>query len=481
MPALDYTEMFKPKRNRFGLPQSALPVGYDDESDDDELEEASMPMGPQPTGDRRPMDERLPTEGPNPDLGRGSSAPNLSTLGRTIENRGRGARPFPQRRSDLGMGAYEDNGEVKKMSKWEKALGMISSGVAGFGAGAGAGMRVSRDYFDRPYNEALGRAQTEEAQRVRENEELGRSEDRSLRRRQIEAEAARDEASARIAGQARPSVTAAGTVTTDKGVMQWNPDTRRYDIPVGGRPVSERTDPQEEQDWEWFQKNPPIDPKTKKPYPVDRGGFRAWQDSRKVANQVTVVNARSAADRPLTNAQRIQEERRLRSELRDDLKDMDIPRLESAAKTIRVFGDRAIKEGSGAATDGIIVAFNKMIDAGSVVRESEFARTLQIGSLVDRLQGMVSRITVGQRLAPPVIKDLHDTAMALDAELQKYRKNAEEHYRNLATDIGVNPDHVMRAPSMSSPSGPAVGTVVNGHRFKGGDPNDKSNWEKVVK
>jgi hypothetical protein len=30
-----------------------------------------------------------------------------------------------------------------------------------------------------------------------------------------------------------------------------------------------------------------------------------------------------------------------------------------------------------------------------------------------------------------------------------------------------------------APSGPAVGSVVSGYRFKGGDPKDKTNWEKV--
>ena len=30
-----------------------------------------------------------------------------------------------------------------------------------------------------------------------------------------------------------------------------------------------------------------------------------------------------------------------------------------------------------------------------------------------------------------------------------------------------------------SPNAPAVGTVKNGYKFNGGDPNNKSNWEKV--
>ena len=247
MPAIDFASMFKKKKRNFSaIPGSILDTdpSYQAEDDLGGGENGSTWNNP-PEGDRQPWDERLPgglrVDEAVRSLGRGSSRPDLSTLGRTIEDRGRGARPFPQRRSDLGMGAYEENGEVKKMGKWEKALGLISSGVAGFGGGVGAGQRVSRDYFDRPYNEALGRAKTEEAQRQQEVEELGKREDRGLRRRQIEAEAARDEAAARAAAAPRAR-SAPGTITTDKGIMQWNPETERYDIPAGSKPSTERPD-----------------------------------------------------------------------------------------------------------------------------------------------------------------------------------------------------------------------------------------------
>jgi hypothetical protein len=38
---------------------------------------------------------------------------------------------------------------------------------------------------------------------------------------------------------------------------------------------------------------------------------------------------------------------------------------------------------------------------------------------------------------------------------------------------------LMGAPTAAPTGAPAVGTVMQGYRFKGGNPADKNNWEKV--
>ena len=35
------------------------------------------------------------------------------------------------------------------------------------------------------------------------------------------------------------------------------------------------------------------------------------------------------------------------------------------------------------------------------------------------------------------------------------------------------------AVASGAPSVPAVGAVINGNRFRGGNPNDRNSWEKV--
>ncbi len=45
------------------------------------------------------------------------------------------------------------------------------------------------------------------------------------------------------------SETEGKTITTDQGVMQWNPDTKRYDIPVGGAPVKQNVKDEDVSDY----------------------------------------------------------------------------------------------------------------------------------------------------------------------------------------------------------------------------------------
>jgi hypothetical protein len=59
-------------------------------------------------------------------------------------------------------------------------------------------------------------------------------------------------------------------------------------------------------------------------------------------------------------------------------------------------GVQALARGNrNAATQAIIIGFNKLLDETSVVREGEYARTEQLVPLVNRIEGAINRITMG--------------------------------------------------------------------------------------
>lgn len=50
---------------------------------------------------------------------------------------------------------------------------------------------------------------------------------------------------------------------------------------------------------------------------------------------------------------------------------------------------------------------------------------------------------------------------------------------NKAPDVMSEAPAAPEQPAAPAPRGPSVGTVVEGHRFLGGDPNDMNSWQKV--
>jgi hypothetical protein len=43
----------------------------------------------------------------------------------------------------------------------------------------------------------------------------------------------------------------------------------------------------------------------------------------------------------------------------------------------------------------------------------------------------------------------------------------------------LNPKPTRSSNARQTPAPPAIGEIRDGHKFKGGNPADKNNWEKV--
>lgn len=145
--------------------------------------------------------------------------------------------------------------------------------------------------------------------------------------------------------------------------------------------------------------------------------------------------------------------------------------------------------------------YMKMLDPGSVVRESEFRSAATAKPMLERLGlswDAIGSVWNGNKMTPGMRQDFLNRASQLyNTENQQHSQRVNE-YKRVATGFGVNPNMVITdmeatgappptaptqptqaAPAQTSGGVPAVGTVSKGYRFKGGNPADRKNWEKV--
>jgi hypothetical protein len=86
----------------------------------------------------------------------------------------------------------------------------------------------------------------------------------------------------------------------------------------------------------------------------------------------------------------------------------------------------------------LIFNYMKMLDPGSVVRESEFATAAAAGSYGERFQAAMERITKGTRLSPEMRADFVDRSEKLYREQLTTHEESEREYKSMATRGGLD-------------------------------------------
>lgn len=100
---------------------------------------------------------------------------------------------------------------------------------------------------------------------------------------------------------------------------------------------------------------------------------------------------------------------------------------------------------------------------------------LHVGAQEDARKLINGDMTPKQARA--VMETMHAEMKNAREAAHESRKRVSDQMRNLGTGV---PDTGGAAPTAAAkPAPPAVGTVKSGYRFKGGDPADKANWERV--
>lgn len=107
---------------------------------------------------------------------------------------------------------------------------------------------------------------------------------------------------------------------------------------------------------------------------------------------------------------------------------------------------------TGAGDMGLIYGYMKMLDPGSVVRESEFAMAAQAGSYGEQIQGLVSRLVNGERLPESVRQSFVQAADGIYKETAANLGDINSQFSTRANTYGIDPSLFIRQPETYLPT-----------------------------
>lgn len=110
----------------------------------------------------------------------------------------------------------------------------------------------------------------------------------------------------------------------------------------------------------------------------------------------------------------------------------------------------ALKNPSAANDLAAATKLMKLLDPGSVVRESELGMAMAATGKMDQLSNYVNMMRTGQKLTPSQRKDFANTAQGLyEAAASRYNDTATE-YQGVANDYGLNASRVAKPAAIGS-------------------------------
>jgi hypothetical protein len=189
-------------------------------------------------------------------------------------------------------------------------------------------------------------------------------------------------------------------------------------------------------------------PKESKPVPVTRNGQPV---TVKVPNTNEVkilmsdgtyssggsIPAPPKTESPMTGYQKI----KLEGELRDDYR-KDSSNFVEISRQARIIQD-SLKDDSAAGTLASATAFMKMLDPGSVVRESELAMAMKTNGALDRMGNYINVIQSGQVLTTQQKADFAKLIKTYSNAANEAQRNLNKKYGQISSEYGLDPKRVV--------------------------------------
>jgi hypothetical protein len=158
-----------------------------------------------------------------------------------------------------------------------------------------------------------------------------------------------------------------------------------------------------------------------------------------------------ASEEGLTLQQKVAEEARLRGEYAKRTEDL------SAAERNFLIIEKSGADMSGAGDIALVTSFMKMLDPGSVVRETEFATAANAGGLLNRLTSLATKVEKGAFLSPEQRADFTRLAKEYLSAAQTQEGQVQASYQQIVDNYGLDPVNVFGARAATA--APAPGTT----------------------
>lgn len=128
----------------------------------------------------------------------------------------------------------------------------------------------------------------------------------------------------------------------------------------------------------------------------------------------------------------------------------------------------AAKDPSAAGDLALIFNYMKILDPGSVVRESEFANAAASGALGERFKAVGRKLIAGERLSNEMRQDFLKRSRMLYSAQSKFQKRLRGKFMNLAKNYNLDPQNIVMdfysvedesVPSISSEAQEYINTL----------------------